>query len=256
MPIISIVKNISVFLSLVFLFSCSSNSFYQRQYLKGRYVDKIHMPVNNNSKKYSEFKLQEFTLSADNGETELSIIFNEDTIPKVLADSTSAIKANGNKSPSNNEDVIYFSPDSLLKINKSEVNKVIEEPDLQEKFNAQKKRLSRYVLFSWIFRLLFYVGIITILISSTISSSFVFPLMLLSFIITCVFWSISILYNYRAFREILEIEKLIYNKLKAIKNKAWYYLLFIINFYITIVALIFLLVLLLYSYMFVLHLLF
>lgn len=123
------------------------HSFYQRQHLSGRYVDKIQKPAKINTENPAEFKLQEFPLSADNGTTELSIIFNEDTIPKVLADTAA----------NQEEDYIYFKPDTLRKEDKSIVKQNEVDPAAQKEYNDLIKKSVLYYFFAWLSRIVAFV---------------------------------------------------------------------------------------------------
>jgi ABC-type multidrug transport system fused ATPase/permease subunit len=223
------IKAYSIIFFLLFIYSCGSSSFYQRQYLSGRYSDKISKPEKASVNKTSEFHLQEYPLSADvNNDVFISEIY-EDTIPKIVSDTTNK------KAETNQDDITYFSPDTLNSIKKNE--KVCDVADSKQQmiFNDKLKRAAFKIFLSWLIRILGFVGIFFYILFSgsflfgTVASIIVFGIILLLILFA------SLLYNYYAFTILIDADKM---RLKnpGIKNLGWLYFLLGLNIYFIFVA--------------------
>ncbi len=239
MPMFIKRASFSIFL-LLFLYSCSSTSFYQRQYLSGRYSDKISKPEKASLIKTSEFNLQEYPLSADvNGG--ISILESyEDTIPKIIADTTNK------KAETNQDDTIYFSPDTLNSIKKNEKVSDVADSKQQMIFNDKLKRAAFKTFLSWLIRIAGFIGLFLYVAFSgpmlfgTIASIVVLGILLLLILFA------SLLYNYFAFSILLDADKMRARN-PELKNLGWFYILLGLNIYFVLVALYYLVWMLFYG---------
>jgi hypothetical protein len=223
-------KSCVIVVVLLLLYACSSTSFYQRQYLSGRYVDKIDKPEKVNSNTSSEFNLQEFPLSADLKSNISVLEINEDTIPKTAVDTTK------NNTEAKQDEVIYFSPDTLKNIKKDDNRVIVPDYKQQLIFNDKLKRAATKIFLSWLIRIGGFIGIFLYVIFSgpmlfsTVASIVVFGILLLLILFA------SLVHNYLAFSILLDADKM-RAKNPELQNLGWYYFLLGLNIYFILIAL-------------------
>lgn len=234
------IKAYSIIFFLLFIYSCGSTSFYKRQYLSGRYSDKISKPEKASVIKTIDFQLHEYPLSADaNNDAFISEIY-EDTIPKIIADTSNK------KSEANQDDIIYFSPDTLNSIKKNEKTIIVDESKQQLIFNDKLKRAAFKIFISWLIRILGFVGVFFYIIFSgsflfsTVASVIVFGLLILLILFA------SLLYNYYAFSILLDADKMRARN-PELRNLGWFYFLLGLNIYFILIALYYLVWMLFYG---------
>ncbi len=234
------IKAYSIIFFLLFIYSCGSSSFYQRQYLSGRYSDKISKTEKASVIKTSEFHLQEYPLRADvNNDVFISEIY-EDTIPKIVSDTTNK------KAEINQDDIIYFSPDTLNSIKKNEKTIIVDECKQQVIFNDKLKRAAFKIFLSWLIRILGFVGIFFYILFSgpflfgTVASIIVFAILLLLILFA------SLLHNYYAFSILLDADKMRARN-PELRNLGWFYFLLGLNIYFILIALYYLVWMLFYG---------
>ncbi len=228
------IKAYSIAFFLLFIYSCGSSSFYQRQYLSGRYVDKIDKPDKLIPNKTIEFNLHEFPLSADvNNDVFISEIY-EDTIPKIVSDTTNK------KVEINHDDIIYFSSDTLKSIKKNEKAIIVDESKQQLIFNDKLKRAAFKIFLSWLIRILGFVCVFFYILFATVASIIVFAILLLLILFA------SLLHNYLAFSILLDADKM-RAKNPELQNLGWFYFLLGLNIYLILIALYYLVWMLFYG---------
>lgn len=233
-------KSCVIVIFLLFLYACSSSSFYQRQYLSGRYVDKIDKPDKASPNTSSEFNFQEFPLSADLKSNVSVFEINEDTIPKTALDTTK------NNTEAKQDEVIYFSPDTLKSIKKDDNRVIVADYKQQLIFNDKLKRAATKIFLSWLIRIagfigmFFYVVFTGSMLFSTVASIVVFGILLLLILFA------SLVHNYLAFSILLDADKM-RAKNPELRNLGWYYFLLGLNIYLILIALYYLVWMLFYG---------
>lgn len=232
-------KTYFIIITLLFIYACSSTSFYQRQYLSGRYVDKIEKPDKINSNKTNELILHEYPLNADLKSNFIIHEINEDTIPKTAVDTT---KSN---TEAKQDEVIYFSPDTLKNIKKEDYKAVVLDYKQQLIFNDRLKQAGFRILYSWLLRVLGIILMIILVVSSATAMTTI-PNLLFLGVLMLLIMLLSLFQNYRAFKILMEADKMRIQT-PTLRNLGWYYVLSGLNFYLILVALYYLFWLLFYG---------
>jgi hypothetical protein len=231
---------------LLFFFSCSSDRFAKRQYLSGRYVDKIEVPVKSNSVKTEEFILEEYPLTADGGERDLPVETIKDSICNIQTEA-SFLQSNTLDNKNNS-----FRADELFSPPKLNVSGKLYEENSQEAFDEKLKKAAiktviagLLCLISMIGMYVFFLVILPLIISGSTLPFVLFMIVSLLLILAKIFLVLA------SFKSLSEARKIAENN-KDIKNKDWTYVVMAANVIVSLYILGFILFNFLYIIFFLL----
>lgn len=236
-------KRFSYFVILLFIYSCAGTDFYKRQYLQGRYVDKIEKPYIHVQKNSNEqhFELKEFPLHAENNS---HVFINEISDNKkqiiVLPDSTkkdSIVKVNNQFK--------FFESDSSKYENLRFLDNVNEE-NAQRTFNYYLKqaglRLAVYYFYRLVVSIIAAVFIFNL--STLALNHFTLVVLVVILLLSLMF---SMLFLYRTFETLIDADR-IRSKFIWVRNNGWFYFLLGLSILFMFTSLYLLMVLGIYSF--------
>lgn len=213
-------KRLPFLFILLLIYSCSGTNFYKRQYLHGKYADKIEKPYLNVQKNNynNEFELQEYPLKADGKApvypneilvNKKQIVFLPDTSFK-----DSLIKINNQFK--------LFESDSSKYANLQFLENVNEE-NAQQTFNYFLKQAGIRLAIYYFYRLVVSIITAVFLFNFTTLALSPFTLVVLG-IILLISIMFSMLFLYRTFETLIDADR-IRSRYLWVKNNGWFYFL-------------------------------
>ncbi len=220
-------KHSVFYLSLLILMqACSSESFTKRQYLSGRYLDKIEIPEKVRVIKTGDFDLKEYPLSADVNNDFNVTEFREDTIPKTVSDTITK------KEDDRQDEINPVNPDNISNTEKNEQNK--SDEDSQKLFNERLIKAVIKTLIAGLLCLISFFGmyVFFLIILPLIVSGYALPFIIfIAFSILLLIAKIFLVFA--SFKSLNDARK-IAEANKGIKNKELTYIVIVANVIISL----------------------
>jgi hypothetical protein len=209
--------------------ACSSSSFTKRQYLSGRYLEKIEKPEKVRAIKMGDFDFKEYPLSADVNNDFNVTEFREDTIPKTVSDTITK------KEDDRQDEINPVNPDNISNTEKTEQNK--SDEDSQKLFNERLINAVIKTLIAGLLCLISFLGMFVffLIILPLVVSGYVLPFIIfIPFSILLLIAKIFLVFA--SFKSLNDARK-IAEANKGIKNKVFTYIVILVNVIISLIIL-------------------
>jgi hypothetical protein len=213
-------KRFSYLFILLIIYSCAGTDFYKRQYLHGRYADKIEKPHlnNQNNNHDNKFELKEFPLQA---ESNAQIYPNESLVIEHQIETLPDTSKKDSLIEINNQFKL-FETDSMKYANLQFLESVNEE-NAQRTFNYYLKKAGVRLAVYYFYRLVVSIIAAVFLFNfSTLAfSSFTLVVLGMILLLSLMF---SMLFLYRTFETLIDADR-IRSKFLWVRNNGWFYFL-------------------------------